>query len=82
MLTLDWQISDMLPALLAVNGNKKVYRLLRTAFDESSISTFLGDMMAGLGRNSVYSFAPLLDAPAKKPVEQEQQKEETIKEDL
>jgi hypothetical protein len=69
----------MLPALLAVNGNKKVYRLLRTAFDESSISSFLGDMMAGLGRNSVYDFTPQLDKEAKKPAKKA---DDDVKEEL
>jgi hypothetical protein len=70
--------SDMLPGLLAVNGNKKVYQPLRTAFDVDSISSFLKDMMAGRGRNFQYSFNPLLDAPPKpkKKKEEDEKRDE------
>ena len=68
--------SDILPALLAVNGNKKVYRLLRSAFDEPSITSFLSDMMAGRGRNFQYTFDPLLDPAPKKPKEEPVVREE------
>jgi hypothetical protein len=70
--------SDMLPGLLAVNGNKKVYQPLRTAFDVDSISSFLKDMMAGRGRIFQYSFDPVLDPPPKpkKEIKEEEKRDE------
>ncbi|KAI9324431.1 hypothetical protein DFJ73DRAFT_872633 [Zopfochytrium polystomum] len=58
-------VSDIFPAVLAVNSNKGVYRNHLAGFDEESVSGFLSDMMAGRGRNVPFTFAPALDSEAK-----------------
>ena len=56
-----FNISDMFPSLIAMNGNKKAYQNLKTAFDQSSISSFLKDMLAGKSKNFKYENEPVLD---------------------
>lgn len=51
----------MFPSLIAINGNKKVFQTLRTAFDDKSISSFLSDLLAGKGQNFKYEKNPSLD---------------------
>ena len=65
----DFDVSDMLPGLVAFNPNRKAYRLLRTAFEEESISTFLSEMWSGKGRNFQYEFNPILNVEKKKKSE-------------
>ncbi|KAJ3275919.1 hypothetical protein HDV01_006786 [Terramyces sp. JEL0728] len=48
----DFDVSDMYPSMLALNYPRKSYRVLKTAFDESSISSFLEATSAGLGMTS------------------------------
>jgi len=57
----DFDIPDMLPVFMIVNGKKKVYRVDRGAFDEDSISNFLKDVRMGRGRFFTYKFEPQLD---------------------
>ncbi|KAJ3258452.1 hypothetical protein HK103_003574 [Boothiomyces macroporosus] len=48
----DFGVSDMYPSMLALNYPRKSYRVLKTAFDEPSISSFLDATSAGLGMTS------------------------------
>ncbi|ORX38798.1 hypothetical protein BCR36DRAFT_588278 [Piromyces finnis] len=57
----DFDVPDMLPVFMIVNGKKKVYRVDRGAFDEESISSFLKDVRMGRGRFFSYNFEPQLD---------------------
>jgi len=57
----DFDVPDMLPVFMIVNGKKKVYRVDRGAFDEESISNFLKDVRMGRGRFFTYKFEPQLD---------------------
>lgn len=57
----DFDVPDMLPVFMIVNGKKKLYRLDRGAFDEDSINTFLKDVRNGRGRFFSYNFDPKLD---------------------
>ncbi|KAJ3317823.1 protein disulfide isomerase (PDI) protein [Boothiomyces sp. JEL0866] len=45
----DFGVSDMYPSMLALNYPRKSFRVLKTAFDEASISSFLDATSAGLG---------------------------------
>lgn len=51
----------MFPSMVAINGNKKVYQNLKTAFDQAAISAFLTDLLAGKGQNFKYETKPSLD---------------------
>ncbi|OUM70218.1 hypothetical protein PIROE2DRAFT_1628, partial [Piromyces sp. E2] len=68
----DFDVPDMLPVFMIVNGKKKVYRVDRGAFDEESISGFLKDVRMGRGRFFSYKFEPQLD----------NEKEEKVKDEL
>jgi len=57
----DFDVPDMLPVFMIVNGKKKVYRVDRGAFVEDSISSFLKDVRMGRGRFFTYKFEPQLD---------------------
>jgi len=57
----DFDVPDMLPVFMIVNGKKKVYRVDRGAFDEESINGFLKDVRMGRGRFFSYKFEPQLD---------------------
>ncbi|ORX88025.1 hypothetical protein BCR32DRAFT_288960 [Anaeromyces robustus] len=57
----DFDVPDMLPVFMIVNGKKKVYRVDRGAFVEESISSFLKDVRMGRGRFFTYKFEPQLD---------------------
>jgi hypothetical protein len=80
----------MYPGLLAIHKKKSVYRIHRGGFDEESISSFLGDMLVGKGRNSGFKFVPTLDGPelkvaadekAEKKADKKDEKKESKKDD-
>jgi hypothetical protein len=56
----DFGISDSYPSMIAIQKEKKNYRLLRTAFDKGSINDFIEGYLSGLGRIP-YTFDPVLD---------------------
>ena len=60
----DFGVSDMFPSLMVIDPTKKQYSLLRTAFDEKSITTWLDIFLSGGGRTP-YTKTPYLDKPAK-----------------
>jgi hypothetical protein len=56
----DFGISDMFPSMIAFDGSRSQYSLLRTAFDDSSVSSFLDVFLSGRGRIA-YTQEVLLD---------------------
>jgi hypothetical protein len=56
----DFGISDQYPSLITFIPGSKQYKLLRTAFEESSILSFLDSPMGKVS----YSVTPTLDAVA------------------
>ena len=47
----DLDVPDMYPVLTAVNHKRSWYRIMRTAFDDASVKSFIEEMQKGLGRN-------------------------------
>lgn len=65
----DFGVSDMFPSLLAIAPLKSQYRVLRNAFDEKTLSSFLDSFNSGLKRTP-YTNRVLLDKPKKAKVEE------------
>ncbi|KAI9199748.1 uncharacterized protein BJ171DRAFT_570309 [Polychytrium aggregatum] len=62
----DFDVSDMLPGLLAINRRHNVYQNFRGAFEEAAVVRFLEDMRIGRGRLSKFSFELQLDKQREK----------------
>ncbi|TPX38506.1 hypothetical protein SeMB42_g06696 [Synchytrium endobioticum] len=52
----DFDVSDILPNLVAIAPKRNVYQLFRAGFDETSVIEFLDDLISGKGRNFKYDF--------------------------
>ncbi|TPX32840.1 hypothetical protein SmJEL517_g04140 [Synchytrium microbalum] len=72
----DFDVSDMLPNIVAIVAKKHVYQPFRGGFEESSVVDFLIDLMAGRGRNLKFDFEPSLSDKVK---EEEKKEEEEAK---
>lgn len=57
----DFDLPDMLPSFLVVNGKKNVFRVDRGAFDVDSMTEFLKQVKGGRGRFFSYKNKPQLD---------------------
>lgn len=78
----DFDVPDMLPVFMIVNGKKKVYRVDRGAFDEDSIEGFLKDVRMGRGRFFSYKFEPQLDEIKEEGKPKEEETKENPKDEL
>ncbi|KAJ3336555.1 hypothetical protein HDU91_001747, partial [Kappamyces sp. JEL0680] len=65
----DFGVSDMFPSMIVFDPAKSQYGLLRNAFEESKITSFLDEFLSGKGR-LVYSKDAVLDSAPKKTSEQ------------
>lgn len=60
----DFGVSDMFPSVIAIDPKNQQYSLLRTAFDEKSLTTWMDVFLSG-GSRTPYTKTPLLDKPSK-----------------
>ncbi|KAJ3112051.1 protein disulfide isomerase (PDI) protein [Phlyctochytrium bullatum] len=65
----QFDVSDSVPAVLAINSKKGVYVNYRGAFDAASLTSFLTDLQRGKARTSKFSFVPALDGSIPKHTE-------------
>jgi len=70
----DFDLPDMFPSFLIINGKQKIFRVDRGAFDVEGISDFLKQVRNGRGRNFSYTEDPVLDV-VKKEKQPEKEKE-------
>jgi protein disulfide-isomerase A6 len=72
----DFDLPDMFPSFLIINGKQKIFRVDRGAFDVEGITDFLKQVRNGRGRNFSYTKEPVLD------IKKEEKKEDAKKDEL
>jgi len=77
----DFDLPDMFPSFLIVNGKQKIFRVDRGPFDVEGITDFLKQVRNGRGRNFSYKKEPVLDFKKEEPKKEETKKEEEKKEE-
>jgi len=78
----DFDLPDMFPSFLIINGKQKIFRVDRGPFDVEDITDFLKQVRNGRGRNFSYKKEPVLDFKKEETKKEEEKKEETKKDEL
>ena len=70
----DFGISDVYPSVIAIDKKNSQYGLLRSSFEEESLTSFLDVFLGGGGRTKITKDNIILGSSKKKPVKKQEEK--------